>query len=72
MTGLSPARCQPPCVTEAPTRRPTIGVTPPPMTTLVNAGGLFSAKMRRVRSGDVFITAPRASQRRPDTVTCPP
>ncbi len=72
MVGLSSARCQPPCVTEPPTRRPTNGVTPPPTTTLSKRGGFVSAKVRRVRSGDVSMTATRTSQWSPETVPLTP
>jgi hypothetical protein len=55
IAGLSPAFCQPPCVTDVPMRRPTAGVTPPPTTTLAKRGGLALPNVRRARSGEVQV-----------------
>ena len=59
-------------VTDPPTRKPTNGVMPPPTTTLSKRGGFVLPKMRLVRSGDVSMTAVRASQRVPETVAVAP
>ena len=62
----------PPWVSEAPTRNPTNGVTPPPTSALANRGGFVRDRIRLRRSGDVSMRPARMSQWAPDTVTWPP